>query len=148
MIFDALKNIERYASLHHNFQKAFSYLTSTDLSSLEIGKHKINGEAIIAVVMHEEQKGKDNVTLEGHRRYIDLHLTIEGEDILGWKNAAECEMEGKFDEENDYVFFKDRPTTWFAVPENHVAIFFPDNAHAAMAGAGRIKKLVLKIEVE
>ena len=68
MIFDTLKNIERYTSLNQNFQKAFSYLLSTDLSSLEVGKHTIDGEAIIAVVIDEEHKGKENVKLEGHRR--------------------------------------------------------------------------------
>jgi len=147
MIFDHLKNIEKYTSLNPNFQKACSYLMSTDLSSLEKGRFEIDGEAVIAVIINDEQKSKENVTLEGHHRYIDIHVTIEGEDVVGWKNASACEMTGKFDEENDCIFFKNRPTTWITIPENHFVIFFPHDAHAAMAGAGRIRKLVLKLEV-
>ena len=53
-----------------------------------------------------------------------------------------------FDAAKDVGFFGDRPESWLSLPAGHFAIFFPDDAHAPLAGRGTLKKAIMKIAVE
>ena len=50
MIVDHLNQMHRYANLHPLFAKAFDYISTTDLASLEIGKFDIDGENLRGIV--------------------------------------------------------------------------------------------------
>jgi beta-galactosidase beta subunit len=45
------------------------------------------------------------------------------------------------------MFFRDRPDSWLSLPAGRLAIFFPDDAHAPLAGRGTLKKAIVKIAV-
>jgi beta-galactosidase beta subunit len=61
---------------------------------------------------------------------------------------VEGEMKGKgYSEEKDLEFFEEVPEVWVTVPEGHFVIFFPEDAHAPMAGEGAMNKLVGKVRV-
>ncbi len=129
--------------MNPHFSTAFHFLQNVDLTSLDPGKHEIDGENVFAFVI--EAEGKPDVKLEGHQKYIDLHVTIMGIDRIGWKDASSCTPEGEFNLEDDYVFFTDVPLFWMNVPEHHFALFFPQDAHAPLGGSGKVKKVVIKI---
>ena len=44
--------------------------------------------------------------------------------------------------------FGDKPDLWFSLPPGSFAIFFPSDAHAPLAGAGKTMKAVVKIAVK
>jgi len=46
------------------------------------------------------------------------------------------------------VLFADQPSTFVSVPPGSFTIFFPHDAHAPLAGPGRLKKAVVKVAVE
>ncbi len=46
------------------------------------------------------------------------------------------------------MFFADRPETWFAVKPGSFAIFYPQDAHAPLAGTGETRKAVMKVAVD
>ena len=93
--------------------------------------------------------GRERSRLEAHRRYIDIQLTIEGHEEIGWKPLADCARpDGQFDEARDVGFFSDRPESWLSLPAGHFAIFFPDDAHAPLGGSGMLVKAIMKIAVE
>ena len=56
MIYDSLKNAERYASISGNFAKAFAFLKETDLASLAAGRHEIDGDRVYASVQEPTYK--------------------------------------------------------------------------------------------
>jgi biofilm protein TabA len=143
MIYDTIENCRKYLGMNLHFATALRFLQETDLVALGVGKCEIEGENVFGYVIDSE--GKPDVKLEGHKKYIDLHVTITGKDRIGWKDASACTEEAPFNVEDDYVFFTDTPTTWFEVPEGHFALFFPRDAHAPLGGEGKIKKVVVKI---
>ena len=145
MIYGTVENFTQYLRINPHFATAFHFLRNVDLTSLDPGKHEIDGENVFAFVIKGE--GKPDVKLEGHQKYIDLHVTITGKDRIGWKDASSCTLEGEFNVEDDYVFFTDPPLFWMEVPEDHFALFFPQDAHAPLGGEGKIHKIVLKILV-
>ena len=53
-----------------------------------------------------------------------------------------------FDAARDVTFFSDRPDSWLSLPAGHFAIFFPDDAHAPLAGRGTLKKAIVKIAID
>ncbi len=148
MILDSLKNAVLYTEVHPLFAKAFMFLQAGHLATLAVGRHEVDGENVYAVVIEDDQKGHDAVKFEGHRKYIDIHFTVSGIDVIGWRDAAACVPEGQFNEKDDYTFFITRPTSWIDVPAGSFAVFFPHDAHAAMGGSGKIRKIVVKVLVE
>ena len=149
MILDTLANAARYAGLHAGFDRAFQFLSTTNLGALAAGRHDLDGDRIYVLVNHMDGRGEDGARLEAHRRYIDIQYTFEGDESIGWMPLAGCASpDGAFDEGKDVGFFADRPTTWVSVPPGSFAIFFPDDAHAPLAGHGLLKKAVVKIAVD
>jgi YhcH/YjgK/YiaL family protein len=146
MIIDTLSLTARYAALHPLFPQAFDFLANASLASLPPGRISIVGERLYVSIDHVTGRGREGARLEAHRRYVDIQVTIAGNESIGWKPLAHCKApDGPFDSERDIGFFAERPDTWLAVPENHFAIFFPDDVHAPLAGVGALRKAIMKV---
>jgi YhcH/YjgK/YiaL family protein len=146
MILDVLSECRRYVALHPRFARAFDFLATSDLRSLAPGRHAIDGERLYVSIDHEDGRGREGARLEAHRKYIDIQLTIEGDEQIGWAPLADCRPSAAFDPARDVGFFDTRPDTWLSVPPGRFAIFFPDDAHAPLAGRGPLRKAVVKVE--
>ena len=148
MIIDAGAHCHQYTCLHPLFERAFRYLADTDLGALAPGRHPVDGDRIYLSIDHKPGRGRDGARLEAHRRYIDIQYTIEGDEEIGWMPLAACgEPSGGFDETRDIAFYDCRPATWLAVPTGTFVVFFPEDAHAPLAGRGLLKKAILKVAV-
>lgn len=148
MVLDALARVERYAALHPAFARAFAFLRSTDLNALATGRNDIDGDAMFVILDRQDGRGRDGARLEAHRRYIDVQLTLSGEEEIGWSPLASCASpDGPFDDTKDIVFFGGRPSTWVRVPPGSFAILFPEDAHAPLGGRGPLVKAIVKIAV-
>lgn len=151
MVLDTLDGAARYAALHRRFGRAFRYLSETDLDALPTGRTDIPGalsDDMFVIIDRKDGRGHDGARLEAHRRYIDIQYTIHGEEEIGWSPLSACASpSGPFDAEKDIVFFDDAPSCWLALPRGSFAIFFPDDAHAPLAGGGAVTKAIVKIAV-
>jgi len=158
MIFDKLQSAERYMRLHPSFARGFAYLREANWAQLIIAaqgaarhstRHPIDGDRMYVSIDYAEGRGREGARLEAHRRYIDIQFTIDGHEEIGWKPLADCALTSvAYDEAKDVVFFSDRPDSWLLLPAGHFAIFFPDDAHAPLAGRGLLKKAIVKIALE
>ncbi len=83
MILDTLKNSKIYATMHPDFEQAFSFLCKIQNTDPEPGKYEINGDHIYAVVS-KYQPGEKHSKWETHKKYIDIHYIIKGSETLGW----------------------------------------------------------------
>jgi YhcH/YjgK/YiaL family protein len=147
VIIDTLTRAAAYAPLHPRFSAAFDFLASVDLHVLPAGRIEIDGERLFVSIDHVEGRGRDGARLEAHRRYIDIQVTIAGTEHIGWRPLEHCRRpDGAFAPDRDIGFFSDHPDTWLVIPERHFVIFYPDDAHAPLAGAGALKKAVVKVE--
>ena len=146
MILDSLADYHRYTAVHPAFAQAFHFLVYTDLAALAPGRHPIDGDRLYASIDHKDGRGRDGARLEAHRKYLDIQLTIDGPEEIGWSPLSNCRQSaGAFDEGKDIGFFEDRPDTWLSVPPGRFAIFFPTDAHAPLAGRGALKKAIVKV---
>lgn len=137
MIFDHVDNFEQYLDLNPHFQKALDFLRK-DLSSL--GKHEIDGENVFAFVI--ESDSSQNNRFEAHRKYIDIHFTLEGVDKIAWRSM---DVRGEYSEEEDVVLFSADPQSVIEVSARHFCICFPGDAHIPLYQTDKVKKVVIKV---
>jgi YhcH/YjgK/YiaL family protein len=146
MIFDSLSQCDRYVALHPAFARAFEFLRRTNPATLAPGRHVLDADRLYVSVDHKEGRGREGARLEAHRRYIDIQVTIEGGEEIGWMPLSMCRTPAEtFDEIRDICFYDDRPDTWLSVLPGRFAIFYPDDAHAPLAGRGLLKKAIVKV---
>ena len=148
MILDVVASEERLKQLHPGFGPALQYLRRTDLGQLPAGRQEIDGSRLYALAIRGEGNGR-RAKLEAHRRYIDIHYSITGEDVIGWKPLSTChDPEQAYDQKSDCRLFRDAPDSWVTVVQGSFGIFFPEDTHAPAAADGPIHKVVLKVAVD
>lgn len=84
MILDSIKNLRNYEGMHPNFKKAIDFLLNNDLQNLPLGRNEICGDEVFANVMEAKPRGKEEVPLEVHRKYIDIQVPISGDEVMGY----------------------------------------------------------------
>jgi biofilm protein TabA len=150
MIVDHLSNASRYTSLNPLFAKAFAYISSVDLSALEVGNFDIDGDHLRGIVFEKNGMTADEsiAHFECHNAHIDIQVCIHGRERMGWKPRSTCiAPRGEYNAEQDVLFYDDKPDMFFALTDNQFAIFYPEDVHAPMIGEETIKKLVIKVKV-
>ncbi len=149
MIIDILSNADRYCSLHSGLTAGLDYLRTGDWRVLPLGKHALDGDRLLIIIEHPQGKGRDAVRLEAHRRYIDIQLCTEGQEVIGWRPLSACgNVTEPYQESRDIMFFADVPETWLELDGEKFLVFFPEDAHAPLAGIGLLQKVVMKVAVE
>ncbi len=147
MIIDVLNNCHKYIKLHRSFGPAFDFLQKEGLKGYKEGRYDIIRDDVYALVSNVSGFGKAKSSLEAHRKYIDIQVVLSGEDLIGHKPLAECKTEKTpYNSVKDCVFFKDKSNFWFKLSRGSFVIFFPEDAHAPLAGSSRVKKAVIKVK--
>ena len=148
MILDSLQNSDRYLSLNPRLKKAFEYIKSTDLASLDEGRHDIDGDEIFLFSAKLAGRKTADAQLEAHREYLDIQICVAGVDNLGWKALQDCkEVSKEYCAENDIEFFADDKDAYCAIRNGQFAIFFPEDAHAPVIADEDLHKIVVKVKV-
>jgi biofilm protein TabA len=97
-------------------------------------------------VIYFEGKALGFPKLEAHRKFMDLHIVLEGCDCFGYKPLSNClEIVSEYNEIDDYVLFQDSYQINHILLPNEFAIFLPSDAHAPLIGEEYCKKVVIKI---
>ena len=148
MILASLSDAATYSPLHTGLGLGFEFLARDDLARLPDGRHAIDGERVFAIVARTLGRGRADSPLEFHRSYLDIQYVVRGTDIIGWMPTSECRLiKQAYSPESDLGFFLDRPGTWCRLATGNFSIFFPEDAHAPLAGTGPIHKVVVKVAV-
>jgi biofilm protein TabA len=152
MIFDRLEESAKYRRLHPGFDAAFDLLQSTPFDELSPGRHEVMGDTLVLIFEQVEGRGRDASRLESHRKYIDVQFVVptkgSGSEEIGWRSKPLCQdVAQAYDKEKDIEYYGDCPELWFKVPPGYFAVFFPDDAHAPLAGSEKVVKAVVKVAV-
>ena len=153
-LYAGIDNVEfakQYQANKALWDKAFAFIVHTNLDTLSVGKHAIDGDNVFATVTDAATKPFDQTAWESHRKYIDLHLMIRGKEKIGVMNPATAKVIKPYDESKDVANYdlSTEGTYYIADPET-LMIFFPQNSHRPVIhvdGYDKVKKLVIKIRV-
>lgn len=150
MILDSLRNAGRVSELFPALRPLFSFVLSHDLSAAPAGRIEIDGERLFLNVDDTELLPAAERKLEVHRKYVDVHFPLSGEETVGWRSLASLPAEGDapFDFGRDFMFYSLPALVYFTVKPGDFYIMCPEDAHAPVIGEGRMRKLVGKLLVE
>ena len=95
MILSTLQDCGRFEVLHPLFKKAFDYVKSHNLLDAPLGRIEVEGDALFINNSNPECVKAEKQVLEVHRKYIDIHVLLEGEETVGWKSLSDCRNETK-----------------------------------------------------
>ena len=128
------------------FPMLFEYVKSHNLLEENLGRIELQGNDLY--LMNAEVCGADENTqpLEMHRKYIDVHILLRGEEKIGWKAIEDLSMITKpYEEEGDCALSNDYPTTWVNLRPGQFCIVYPEDPHAPAVGVGKIRKVIAKV---
>ena len=106
MIFDKVENIKRYSNVHPKFLDVIEYLEGGN--SFVKGKFDIDGETFFGIGLEYDTKENKDCLWEGHRRYLDIHILLEGEEKIEIADEKDSKVTQQYDKENDYTLFESK----------------------------------------
>ena len=134
------------------WDKAFTFLKTSDLSRLDLKRYDIDGDNLYASVSEYLTRNEEAVRFEAHKKYIDIQYVINGiEQISVAPVSLKKEITTPYDTAKDIEFMTvTRCTDMKATPERFF-IFFPSELHRPGVKTGensKVRKIVLKVKVD
>jgi biofilm protein TabA len=152
MILDTISNSPVYANLGPDFAKGFAFLRQFD-GSQAMGRHEIDGDRVFALVQKYTTKPIESALYEAHRRYSDIQFIFNGRETILWAPLVTMSDQiMAYDDAKDAALWKCNPTdsTLLRLSAGHVAVFFPQDAHAPgmeWNSSCEVVKVVVKVQV-
>lgn len=152
MIYDKISNCAQYANLSEPFRKAFDFMQSHDLAALAVGRHEIDGDNAYLMVQEKVLADWENGVWEGHCKYADIQLVVDGEEILGVRSTENLAVSQEYNGEKDFLLF-DQKAEGLALPleKGDFAVLFPADAHRPgirkPGGKAESRRIVVKVKV-
>lgn len=149
MILDTISNAGCIEQLHPLFAKLFEYLRTHDLTRMQPGRIEIQGDDLFINLSQATLVDEAAQKLEVHRRYIDVHFPLDGEERVGWKPLADIqgESEAPFDTDHDFALYAEPASTYFTAHPGEFYVMYPEDAHAPIIGTGTLLKAVAKVKI-
>lgn len=145
MIIDTLENLKNYESLNPLFKEVVDFLKSTDINTLEEGKHFIKGGDLFVNIQMAKGKTKEEAKLETHKKMIDIQIPLSASETFGYTPLGSLPV-AEYNEEKDITKYEGLAETYFTLAPGEFAIFFPQDGHAPCVSENTsIRKAIFKV---
>ncbi|MFZ5496695.1 MAG: YhcH/YjgK/YiaL family protein [Verrucomicrobiota bacterium] len=98
-----------------------------------------------------EPKARPDGFFESHRKYIDVQVLVEGEELMEVEDIARLTVSQPYLEERDFIKYADTTAaSVLRMRSGDMAVFFPEDGHMPSLrwrGAGLVRKTVVKVPV-
>ena len=151
MIYAELKNIKTYKGINKNLDKAIDFIVERKYLNASYGKNIIDGDAVY-FNCPEKPMTRENtdLELEYHKKYIDIHIVLEGEEIITYTPFEDCIEIQNYNIEGDYGLVKGKAQAELILNGKNFLLFFPEEPHLALLKVNtpkEIKKIIFKVEL-
>ena len=147
MILNSLHDAPTVYHLHPLFRQAFEYIFNHSLQQAPAGRITLIPEQLFINVDDATLRSRQEQKLEVHRRYVDIHVPLSGEETVGWTalHSLTTHPDEPFNEASDFALYTEPAATYFTVRPGEFYIMYPEDAHAPIIGSGTLRKLVVKV---
>ena len=149
MVIGTLKNPSYYIGFGERVVKAIQYMIEHDPENLPLGKNSIENDNIYYEVSESETVKPNEKLFEAHRKFIDIQMTLSGEEWYGYNCVDQLEEKIPYNPEKDAAFYSG-DGEYFKLPKGQFVLFMPEDAHNPCVyfdKQGRIRKIVIKIRI-
>jgi YhcH/YjgK/YiaL family protein len=150
MIFDQLKNLNRYSQIPY-LKEIQDFLSTLKTFPKEQEIEILERELFVRTGEYETGPAAEK-QFEAHTIYADLQLMIAGEEVMEISLESNPKPVTSYQEEADIRFFANpEEISPVHVPAGHFTVFFPGELHKpgcqVNGRSGKIQKLVFKIKM-
>ncbi len=96
-------------------------------------------------------KARSDGFFESHRRYIDVQVIVEGEELMEVEDVSRLVMTDAYNPERDLIKYADTAVAaTLRMRTGDMAVFFPSDGHMPslhLRGTGLVRKTVVKVPV-
>lgn len=154
MIAAELHQLRAQSAWAPNMAKALDFLIQMKAAELIDGRVDIDGDVVFAIVQsYDTSTLGDPITLEVHKRYIDVQYVADGEEVVAWAPAHRLPVSIEYDEAKEAWFgvIPAAEASFVRLAAGEAGVFYPTDGHAPRLAAGTpgpVKKIVIKVAVE
>lgn len=149
MIFGNIKHEKTYSNLDKDILKCLEYAKENSLMDLEKGSYEIDGQNIFVNIVGYETCEKEDRFWEAHRKYIDVHLMLDGCERID-VNFIENLEQKEYEEEGDFLPLDGEANGYVELRKGDFLVCYPEDAHMTAIKVNdkeEIKKAIFKVIV-
>ncbi len=146
MIVDYLENINKYSFVNKNFKKGVEFALT--LFEEPVGRYEY--DEIFAFVQMGDTKPTDIARFESHKKYLDVQIMVQGEEVMAWQNINMLSETVPYDADSDIMFYSGEGQN-LNIKKGMFYIVDKTDAHKVCSHIDKqttYKKVVLKLEIE
>jgi YhcH/YjgK/YiaL family protein len=151
MIYDRFENIGLYCRPETRLHRALVYARDVARTVAD-GRTDVDGDRLYASVATYETGSREERRFEAHRRYIDVQVLLEGEELIDVSLEMDLAVIEPYDEARDVIFLQPPPRfTSLSMAPGSFAVFYPHDVHRPgchLQQRGRVRKIVMKVACE
>ncbi len=151
MILGTVQYPSRYSGLGEGVRKGLEYISAhiNELENFKPGRYTIDGDNIFFEVSESITTEPSGKFFESHKKYIDIHITLSGEEWFGYAMIKQLKESKPYDELTDTAYYTGEGIYNQVLP-GHFILFMPEDAHKCgvfFHNRGTVKSLVLKVKI-
>ena len=151
MILGTILYPSRYSGLGEGVRKGLEYIAEhrSELENFNPGKYQIDGDNIFFEIHEEITTKPEEKFFEAHKEYLDIHITLTGEEWFGHAMIKQLKEAKPYDESTDTAYYIGEGL-YNQAPAGHFILFMPEDAHKCgiyFNNKGAVKSLVLKVKL-
>ncbi|MFA7636746.1 MAG: YhcH/YjgK/YiaL family protein [Monoglobales bacterium] len=149
MIFDNIKNAEKYCSLNPEFRKVFEHIKECVEKNTPPSRYEFGGMKVL--IQEYDTFIREDNDYECHKEVVDIQFIQKGQEEIRYCDPARMELVRPYNADIDCAVYKG--------PEKYVKLyltdgdfvcFFPGEAHypsvAVDGKPSRTRKIVIKVK--
>lgn len=143
MILDYLNRMEQYKDLFPDFIPAMKFALS--VKDQPVGRYD-EGD-YFALVQEFDTVPLEDKPFELHKKYMDVHIVLSGEEVLEYEDILFLEEESPYNEEKDGQKLKGKGQP-VLIKEGMFCLVFAHDGHkpgCCASAPAKLRKIVLKV---
>ena len=140
-----------YRGIHPNLDLALEHITPEFLASLRDNQRvELKGELVYCTRFTYETIPQEESFFEAHRRYLDIHIMVEGEERVDVNRPEDLKLTDA-QEGNDFYAYQGESWHSTVLKPGEFLVVFPGDAHrikVQVDGPKTVSKAVFKVCID
>jgi len=150
MIVDVIQNFKMYQGCSNYLKEAAKLIKKPVSDFSEKGKYEVDGENLFYLVHKYKTAPITEGQLEAHRKYIDIHFIISGEETMLYANTRGRKPDVEYRDDWEAAMYNVAGNeSSIRLTPGMFAICFPEDAHLPgrnVNSACDVHKIVMKVK--
>lgn len=140
-----------YRGIHPNLDLALEHITPEFLAALRDNQRvKLKGDLVYCTRFTYETIPQEESFFEAHRRYLDIHIMVEGEERVDMNRPEDLKLTDA-QEGNDFYAYQGESWHSTVLKPGEFLVVFPGDAHrikVQVDGPKTVSKAVFKVCID